>query len=404
MKEKVMASGPRSVDGAEVVDLTRELIRFDTSNPPGNEEPAARYLGSYLSDWGLDVRYAEVEPGRPNLFARLKGESRTGNLVFSGHMDVVPVGATPWDHDPFAAHLVGERIVGRGAADMKGGVAAMAVALTTLARGGFRPAADIVLAVSMGEEVRAPGARHMAMTRALAGSRYLVIGEPTGLDVCVGQKGVAYWTIAARGIAAHSSTPHLGASAVSYAARAILALEACPFLYASHPILREPTLTVSNVQSSGAPNVVPDACSFAAVLRTIPGMDPADLDRRTQKLLGDLADEHGGKITVEAVLQASIPAVETSTNHPLVGVTVEALQEAAGRAACVRGFTGATEAAVLAPTFHVPFVICGPGNLEVAHQVNEWVDIAELEAAATTYTLLAQRLTPILERPAGNRQ
>ena len=148
-----IASGPARVDRAEVVALARDLIRLDTSNPPGNEEPAMRLLGAYLSSWGLAVEYVEVEPGRPNLFARLKGQASSGHLVLSGHMDVVPPGTIPWDHDPFAADLVGHRIVGRGATDMKGGVAAMAVALTTLARAGFRPAADIILAISIGEEV-----------------------------------------------------------------------------------------------------------------------------------------------------------------------------------------------------------------------------------------------------------
>src|SRR5579875_481458 len=118
------------VDVGEVVDLTRQLIRFDTVNPPGNEEAAMRYLGGYLSTYGIAVGYQEVEPRRPNLIARLPGLGDAGHLVFSGHMDVVRIGEAAWEHDPFAAEIVDGRIVGRGAADMKGGVAAMAVAVT----------------------------------------------------------------------------------------------------------------------------------------------------------------------------------------------------------------------------------------------------------------------------------
>src|SRR4051812_21453574 len=124
-----MTSNLLRIDIAELVELARNLIRIDTSNPPGSEEPAMRCLGTYLAQWGIDVEYLEVEPGRPNLIARLRGEAAGGHLVLSGHMDVVPSGDAPWQHDPFAAELIGARIVGRGAADMKGGVAAMAVAL-----------------------------------------------------------------------------------------------------------------------------------------------------------------------------------------------------------------------------------------------------------------------------------
>jgi acetylornithine deacetylase/succinyl-diaminopimelate desuccinylase-like protein len=86
----------------EVVDLTRHLVRFDTVNPPGNEEAAMRYLGTYLAQSGLTVAYEPVAPGRVNLIARLAGRERHGHLVLSGHMDVVPLGEAPWTHDPFA--------------------------------------------------------------------------------------------------------------------------------------------------------------------------------------------------------------------------------------------------------------------------------------------------------------
>jgi acetylornithine deacetylase/succinyl-diaminopimelate desuccinylase-like protein len=233
----------------------------------------------------------------------------------------------------------------------------------------------------------------MVTTGALTGSRYLVIGEPTGLDMCIAQKGIARWVVTVHGVAAHSSTPHLGASAVSYAARAILALEACPFPFTPHAFLSEPTLTVSNVQSSTAGNIVPDTCSFTAVLRTVPGMEPADLNRQVEEILGSLAADSEGRITVEHPLQGSIPAVDTPPSSPLVGAMADALTDVAGRAPRVRGFTGGTEAAALSPAFDLPFVVCGPGRLDVAHQADEWVEVAELETAARAYMLLAQRLS-----------
>lgn len=380
------------IDCEDVVDLTRNLVRFDTTNPPGNEEAANRYLGAFLSGYGIEVEYQQVEPGRANLIARLRGTGEKGHLVFSGHMDVVPPGEAAWEHDPFAADLADGRIIGRGSADMKGGVAAMAVALTTLARTGFVPRADVILAVSAGEERLAPGARHMVATRVLEGSAHLVVGEPTGLDVCIAQKGGRGWTITAHGRAAHSSTPHLGISAVSYMARLVLALEANPFPFTAHEILGEPTVTVAAIESGGALNMVPDRCVLRVATRTVPGQTAEDLDACLRRLLDEVAAESGLAVRTEFEVIGGISALAMDREHPLVQATVEAIMVAADTPPALKGFTGGTEAALLSPAFDLPFVIFGPGKLEMAHQTNEYVEIDELDVAARAYTLLAEKL------------
>jgi succinyl-diaminopimelate desuccinylase len=389
------ASVADRIDQQEVVELARRLIRFNTVNPPGNEEEANRYLGAYLAESGLEVQYQQVEPQRVNLIARLRGAENSGHLVFSGHMDVVPPGEVAWDHDPFAAELVGGRIVGRGAADMKGGVAAMAVALATLARSRFVPKADIVLAVSAGEERMGPGAQLMVATRVLEGSAYLIVGEPTGLDICIAQKGGRGYSITAYGRPAHSSTPHLGVSAISYMARVVLALEANPFPFTPHELLGEPTVTVAGIESGVARNVVPDRCTLVVGMRMVPGQTPEELDACLQRLLDDVVCQSGLAVRTEVELyqgREGIPPIETSRDHPLVGAISAAIEAVSGAAPAVKGFTGGTEAALLSPAFGLPFVICGPGKLAQAHQTNEYVEVNELGTAARAYGLLAGSL------------
>ncbi len=170
----MMTSLESLINEEEIIDLTRQLVHFNTVNPPGNEEEAVRYLGDHLSGTGVEIDYQCFAPGRANLIARLPGTGQRGHLVLSGHMDVVPLGEQVWDHDPFAAERVDDRLIGRGTADMKGGMAAMAVALATLARADFQPRGDLILAISAGEEAEGVGARHMVNSDVLTGSGQLI--------------------------------------------------------------------------------------------------------------------------------------------------------------------------------------------------------------------------------------
>lgn len=379
-------------DTAEVVELARQLIRFDTVNPPGNEEVAMRHLASYLQGYGIETTIDPLEPGRANLVARLRGGSDTGHLVLRGHMDVVAVGEMPWEHDPFAAEVVNGRLVGRGAADMKGGVAAMAVALTTLARRGFAPAADIILAVSAGEERGGYGAKHMAATRCLDGCKQIVVGEPTGLEVCPAMRGAIGWTITIHGKAAHSSTPYLGVSAISYALCAALTLEETSFAREPHDLLGLPVVSISSIQSPPRSNIVPDLCTVVVGIRLNPGNDPDAAEAQLNEVLSEVRDSSGLSVQCEIERIGFVSPLETYRNHPLLKAARDSVAEAIGRDAVVRGFPGGTDALHLAPAYNAPFVILGPGKFEQANQTNEYLDIDELEAATWVYIGVAERL------------
>src|SRR5919202_4091173 len=173
------------VDRDLVVSLTRDLIRFESVNPPGNEQPVAEYLAEKMKSFGLEAEVQPFEPGRANLVARLKGKG-SGHLVFTGHLDVVPPGGQEWQHGPFSGDLVDGKIYGRGSVDMKGGVASIAAAMVALKQAGFDPAADIVLAATGGEEAGMTGAIAMVEQRALEGSRWIVVAEPSDLQVFIG--------------------------------------------------------------------------------------------------------------------------------------------------------------------------------------------------------------------------
>jgi succinyl-diaminopimelate desuccinylase len=387
-----MASVVDHVDGAAVVELTRQLVQFNTVNPPGNEEAAMRFLGAYLQDSGLTLDYQLIEPARANLIARLHGTGDVGHLVLSGHLDVVHPGETNWQHDPFAAVLTDGRLVGRGAADMKGGVAAMAVALATLARSGFRPRGDLILAVSAGEEVDTVGARLMAKSGVLAGSTSILVGEPTGLDVYIAEKGVLWLRITAYGRTAHGSMPHLGVNAIAYMARLVTLLQATPFPTKQSSLLGAPTVSVNTISGGVKTNVIADRCTLTVDMRTVPGQNHDELVAETKRLLTTLADETGLAVRTDVEILQNMPPVETKPDTPLARAVVEAARTVRGSEPAVGGVSYATDGAILAPALDASLVIFGPGQPEQAHQPNEYVAIAELEQAARAYVLIAEQL------------
>src|SRR5687768_13119889 len=134
------------------IELVRALIRFDTSNPPGNERECLEYVGELLRESGIESRFLARDPERPNLVARLAGRGDAPPLLLYGHVDVVPANASEWSHPPFAAEVVDGEIWGRGTLDMKGGVAMLVAALLRAATERLEPAGDLILALSPDEE------------------------------------------------------------------------------------------------------------------------------------------------------------------------------------------------------------------------------------------------------------
>jgi acetylornithine deacetylase/succinyl-diaminopimelate desuccinylase-like protein len=212
-------SSPRPVEDARVVEIARELIRFDTSNPPGHERPCIEYLENLIRGAGLQPELLAKDPQRPSLVVRLEGEQRQPGFLMYGHVDVVPAGEQAWQRPPFAAQVDDGVLWGRGSLDMKGGLAMMLEALLRMCESGTRPARDIVFAAFSDEEAGSEfGAMHVIGSRPdlFDGVRY-AIGEFGGFSLTI--SGRRFYPIAVcekqwctlrltlRGSAGHGAVP-----------------------------------------------------------------------------------------------------------------------------------------------------------------------------------------------------
>jgi acetylornithine deacetylase/succinyl-diaminopimelate desuccinylase-like protein len=330
-----------------VTELLQELIRIDTSNPPGNETAAAELLRAYLEESGVSCElYAKV-PERANLVARIPGRGDAPTLLLLSHTDVVLADASEWSADPFGGELRDGEVWGRGALDMKGQVAASAVAIASLAREGFQPAGDLIFAATADEEVGAGfGAQWMCETHPDAVRCDYVINEGAGERLELGgkpfyvcataEKMSAPFLLRVRGRSGHASMPGIADNALVKAAPLITALgdytpeqqlipeveagleavtgrrPASPeealadaraigefFAELLEPLLAM-TLSPTMVSASRKRNVIPAVCEVTVDSRLLPGVTPAEQQQIVREVLGqgdyelEVLEAHGG--------------------------------------------------------------------------------------------------------------
>jgi succinyl-diaminopimelate desuccinylase len=374
------------VAGDGVVELARELVRTETINPPGDEARAARILAARLEDAGLEVDAHELGgPERLSLVARWPGtDAAAPALCLTGHLDTVPLGGSDWARDPLGGDVDGDRLHGRGASDMKAGVAAIVVAAERAAALG-RGRAGLELVLCAGEETGCDGALALANANGVLGRcGALLVAEPTTNYPCVAHKGVVWLDMLADGRTAHGSMPHLGENAVHKLARAIVALDGFAFEAEPHPLLGDPTLNVGTVTGGININSVPDRARAGLDVRTVPGLDG-------DAVLAQLRAAAGDEVRIETRL--ALDPVDTDPGDEWVREVFEVMGPLAGEDSVEpRGLAYFTDACALVPAYGTPpAIVCGPGDADQAHRTDESCSVAALEAAAEGFFQIARR-------------
>jgi succinyl-diaminopimelate desuccinylase len=363
------------------LDLTRRLLRVATVNPPGDERAAAHLVGSILQDAGFVVEYDEFAAQRTSVVARSANGHADATLCLTGHLDTVPLGHAPWSVDPFAGDAAGDALFGRGASDMKGGIAAMVCAALDLAGDLHRErGAALVLAFTASEETGCQGAFHLCRTggpwRALDA---IVVGEPTANQPLLGHKGALWLNLMARGRTGHGAMPGTGVNAIRRGMQLIGKLDTFDFGIGPHGALGAPTVNVGTIRGGVNVNSIPDLVHIGIDIRTVPGLAHGALRERLE---GHLAPELAG---IEVMLD--LEPVWTPATHPWVQEVSAICGVHAGTGPATGGASYFTDACAFrgACDADVPVVVLGPGEPEQAHQTDEFCRISRLEQAVAIY-------------------
>ena len=373
-----------------LVELTCDLIRAKSVNPPGDEHRPAAVVEKFLKELKVEAARHESKPGRTNLIASI-GKKGGRRLLLPLHLDTVPAGAA-WGEEAFEPRAEHGLVVGRGAVDDKGPLAAALIGMEILLAEEKKLAGELVLIAAADEECgNTEGIAFLAAEGLLSGDWALVpdIGHSmSALDVA--EKGVTFIEIECRGRAAHGSTPREGASAILALAEFMAELEAWE-PEARHPLLGRPTVNVGQVSGGSAPNMVPDRAEARIDCRYLPGQTATDLLGEIRELAERVAARREGTSFDFRIITDLAPS-EVATDSPLVEAVRGVAPRITGRTVEMIGMGGATFCKECIKE-GIPAVGFGPGSAGAAHTAGESVEIRELvEFAAFTAALAIEML------------
>ena len=390
------------IDEDELIELTRALVRIPSVVRPGDpgatEAMVARHVEVWLTKQGFDLEVQEVAPGRPNVVAWLGEKGAGKSLLLEGHTDVVTEGdPVEWTHPPFEADLVGGRIYGRGAADMKSGLAAAMVAAAAIKRSGVALGGRLVVGALVDEEGDMLGAKHLCTTAIGRELDAAIICEPEQNELCLEQRGVVWARVAIRGRMAHGAMPEAGVNPITALGALLQEVPALERrlrrLCRRSPHLRPPTVTPTiaraPVQGVEQPNVIPSSARALLDVRLTPGPDEAAVAREIDAACHRAMARCPGSTVEWEPVNGFRLATKVERTEPLARAMVVGVRQATGRRAVFGGVPGSTDGTILRTALGIPIVTCGPGNRLIPHQVDEYVEITELVDAAKIYVASA---------------
>jgi len=377
------------IDRARVIGVLTDLVRIESINPalvPGGsgELKIARHVAEFLKNVGLEAEVVEAAPRRFNAVGVLRGRGGGPRLMFNGHLDTVGVDGM---EGPFSARVEGGRLYGRGAEDMKGGLAAALTAVEALAQAGPLDG-DVIVAAVADEEYESAGTR--ATLRNGVSADAAIVMEPTGLEVVTAHKGFAWAEVKTQGRAAHGSRPEEGRDAIAFMGRVLGEIERLQAKLSAapgHPLLGHGSVHASLISGGQEQSSYPSECSLSLERRLLPGEDATTFDRELRETVSRLSSEDP-RFRANYRLSYSALALETERESLIARTVYECARRIAGPRVKFGGQSFWTDAALLRAA-GIPSALFGPGGSGL-HSPVEYVRLDDVALCAESLVACAR--------------
>ncbi|MDR1621672.1 MAG: M20 family metallopeptidase [Synergistaceae bacterium] len=361
--------------------ILEQLVRIRTPQPAGDEKDAALFLWDLFKAYPMERILLDHGGNRASLIVTLPGRDRSRSVVIAGHLDTVGVNpADKWEHAPFSAFFDGERIYGRGSADMKGGVTSIVLAALSLLRDRFCPETDVQFCFTADEEVGGIGAKALCDGGYLDKATEIVVVKPTGERIGLAEKGALWLEVTAKGRCAHAAIPESGVNAVDQIVSFAQNISSWLKKKGKYSLLGYSTCTITNLHGGLYPNVVPDYAEAFLDIRTSPNIVHTDLLQKIHALLEEQVRENP-PLALDFEVKADRPALGMDEDAPLVRRFARIYEELRCPWETV-GIRYFTDTSIFVPRLGIPFVIIGPGEEIFFHQPDEYISLASVTRMA----------------------
>ena len=388
MKERFM----EELKKVDVAKLASDMIKIPSYSFMENQEKEiAEYIYGLFQQEGIESRLLEIKPGRYNVYGTIPGSGGGRSLMLSGHIDTVPA----YDmKDAFSGRIAEGNIYGRGACDMKGPVAAMMAVLIAFHRAGITLPGDVVFAGLADEEEQGRGVEYLVSHGPVCDGT--IMGEPTDMKISVGHKGLEWIDVKIKGHKVHGGDKEHGINAIEMAARFINRIyeEYVPLLNTrEYPVLGVPTINIGRIEGGDQPSTVAGQCLIKLDRRCVPTETIAQVYEELNQICDDLHQEDARfRADVSDVFEGEnlLPHVPfcIEKNDPLV-LAIQSAMSVTDWTGEVTAFPAWSDAGAISSVTDSICIVMGPGDLSVAHSVDEYIKAADIENAALVYGLTA---------------
>lgn len=388
-----LASPEGALSEPFLVDVLLSLVRTKSVNPGIYEEAMAERVSEWLAPTAAEVHIVEMAPGRPSVAAVIRGSGEGPTLVLNGHMDTVPIDdETLWDSDPFEGDVRDGYVYGRGACDMKAGLAAQVGVAHHMSALAPEMRGSLVLQFAAGEECAEPGT--LSMLEAGFGGDYGIVTEPTELRVAVAERGLGYYRISIKGRSIHASRAHLGLNPVPKLRRVLDVIDDydAEIRKQEHPLLPGGSCTPTVLRAGVKENAVADSCELVLDRRLLPGEtidgELGEIERR----LATLRKEDPELELEVSRFEHGFEPAEIPADSPFTEAVADAVRRVTGASAEIWGTPFASDIRNLVNDAGIEAVTFGPGNVAECHCANERVAVDQLRTAAEVIAVVSRKL------------